>query len=221
MICGGFGVIDMGLSSSLPSPSGRRVGDEGPGHGATCRPSASLIRRASPATFSQREKGGGASLPLCRPVYVVRQRERGKLRIVARRVDARPCALAGDVLIFARPAQERDDAAFRTLVGHEEFVAVAVSLDANAIERVTLGPRLRFLHAADGEIVQKLRPVARLHNAGAFGGGIRAYGSHVDDHSRATDRIGRELRCAAYWKRIGGERRWGGCNGVRKNQECT
>src|SRR6185437_673405 len=58
--------------------------------------------------------------------------------------------LAGDRLVLARPAEERDVAAFRALVGHENLVAVAVGLDTRAGKGVALRPRLRFLHAADG-----------------------------------------------------------------------
>src|ERR1700733_3318980 len=156
MIWGGFGAIGIVRFPLLPSPSGRREG----------------MRESSAPPSSQREKGRGASLPLRRPVYVVGQREREKLRIVARRVHDGPRALARDVLVLTRAAQQCDDAALRPFVGHENLVAVAVGLDARAAEGVTRGPRLRFLRAADREIVQKLRSVARLHDAGAFGGRI-------------------------------------------------
>src|ERR1700733_3968853 len=156
MIWGGFGAIGIVRFPLLPSPSGRREG----------------MRESSAPPSSQREKGRGASLPLRRPVYVVGQRVREKLRVVAGRVDNRPRALAGKVLIFARSAQERDVATFGPFKGHENLVAVAVRLDACAGVRIGSGPRLRFLHAADRKIVEKLRPVARLHNAGAFGGRI-------------------------------------------------
>src|SRR5262249_1750827 len=42
---------------------------------------------------------------------------------------------------------------------------------------------------------------------GAFGRRIRADRPHVDDRGRAADRIGRELRRAAGWERLGGESR--------------
>ena len=59
-----------------------------------------------------------------------------------------------------------------TLVGHENLVAVAVGLNARAGEGVALAPRLRVLDAADREIIERLRPVERPYDAGAFGGGI-------------------------------------------------
>ena len=46
-------------------------------------------------------------------------------------------------------------------------------------------------------------------------------GPHVDDHGRAADRIGRELRRAADWKRVGGERRRGQRNApLQKSRTC-
>src|ERR1700722_14041127 len=203
MIWGGLGVIDIVRSPlsllpegegsgmqvavvALPSPSGRRVGDEG----------------VFGATFSQREKG--ASLRLRRPVHIIVKREREKLRTVAGRVDDRPYALAKDVLVFAGSADPFDRAGFRALVGHEDLVAVAVGLNACTGEGVTLVPRFRFFDATDREVVEKLRSIARLHDAGAM-----------------TDRIGRELRCAADWKRIGGQRWRGRRHGDCKNQECA
>src|SRR5580704_1128493 len=207
MIWGGFGVIDIVRFPLSLLPRGEGLGCEwlsplsllpqGEGSG---------MRESLAPPSSQREKGSGASLPLRRPVYVVGQREREKLRIVARRVQDGPRALARDVLILTRPAQQCDDAALRPFVAHENLVAVAVGLNARAAEGVTRGPRLRFLHAADREIVQKLRSVARLHDAGAFGGRIGADRPHVDDHRRAADRIGREFRRAARWKRVCCER---------------
>src|ERR1700733_11139281 len=111
MVWGGFGAIGM-AKSPLSSPSGRRVGDEG----------------AFRAAFSQGERGRDVSLGLRRPVHIIGECEREKLRIVARRVGNRPRALAQDVLVFTGSTDPFDRAGFRALVGHENLVAVAVGL---------------------------------------------------------------------------------------------
>ena len=96
----------------------------------------------------------GASLRLRRPVHIIVERE--QLRIVARRVDDRPRSLTKDVLIFASPSDLLHRAAFRALVGHENLVAVTIGVNAGAAEGVALAPGVRFLDAADREIVQNL-----------------------------------------------------------------
>jgi hypothetical protein len=53
----------------------------------SCYPEGEPSSVAFGATFSQREKRGGGLLPLYLPRQIIGQREREKLRIVARRVD--------------------------------------------------------------------------------------------------------------------------------------
>src|SRR5271165_4466305 len=70
-------------------------------------------------------EGRAAHSPLPRgPGRVVAQREREKAGCVAGRIDDGPGPLAGDVLVLAGSAQERDVAAFRAFIGHEQLVAV-------------------------------------------------------------------------------------------------
>src|SRR5271166_3456865 len=152
-----------------------------------------------------REPRAPASFLLRRPAHVVSQRKEEKARAVAGRVDDGPGSLARDVLVLARAAQERDVATLGAFVGHVELVAVAVRMDTGPGEGVALGPGLRLFEAADREVVEQLRAVAGLHDAGAFGGRVRADRPHVDDGKRAAHRIGGELRRAGLRERLIGE----------------
>src|ERR1700722_18721628 len=141
------------VSVQVASASSLRAKRSNPGERRAWCP---LDRRVAPLLAMTMRGDLAASLRLRRPVHIVAERECEKLRRIARRVDDRPRSLAKEVLIFACSADPLDRAGLRTFVGHENLVAVAVRLNACTAEGVALAPGLRFLDAADREVIQSL-----------------------------------------------------------------
>jgi hypothetical protein len=88
-----------------------------------------------------------------------------------------------------------------------DLVAIAVGLDAGRHEGVTLRPRFRFLHAPDRKIVQKLRPLARLHDVGTFRRTNSSRPVPCQRSQRSGRPLGRELWAPLFGECVGYESR--------------
>ena len=98
MICGGFGVIGHGLGL-VSNRYARHCERSEAIQGSSSAPAA--LDCFVVALLAMTTRRSCASLRLRRPVHIVVERVREKLRIVARRVDDGPRSLAKDVLVFA------------------------------------------------------------------------------------------------------------------------